>query len=84
MARVRCDLCWMVEKYMGEFNEMIQFHGQGELTLTYGGKHIGEFKDGERYGQGSWTNSEGKTSEGKFNEKKFNEETCIYLYFQIW
>ena len=41
------------------------------MTYPDGGKYTGEFKDGERHGQGTLVYADGKTVEGEFKDGDF-------------
>ena len=52
------------------------------MTYANGDQYIGEYKDGKRYGQGTYTFANGRVKEGVWNGKsmKANEDVPIYDY----
>jgi len=61
--------------YVGKWKNGLR-HGKGYGTIINptGEKYVGEFKDGKRNGQGTFTFSNGNKYLGKFKNGKFNDQ----------
>ena len=49
---------------------MINFQGQGTLTLPDGDKYLGAFKSGKKHGKGTLTSPDGSKYVGAFKSGK--------------
>ena len=50
---------WSLPKYPGSYTSNTWTNCVGTFTFANGDKYVGEFKDGERYGQGTSTEAAG-------------------------
>ena len=59
---------------MGIFSSIFgrdNFTGHRTLTSASGEKYVGEFKDGKRHGQGTYTYADGRVEEGIWENNEF-------------
>ncbi len=64
-------------KYEGEIHNG-QANGKGKLTLDDGRRYVGEFKDNQRHGQGTWTVEGFKYTGGWQNDSYHGQGTETY------
>ena len=76
------------EKWVGEFKDGDPYNGQGTYTFSegrkypngreYGGKYVGEWKDGKRNGQGTFIFPDGEKYVGEYKDGKYNGKGVFF------
>ncbi len=66
LISLTCNACDRPECLSGDC-----INGQGIAQYSDGSKYDGQFKDGKKHGQGTWTFPNGGVIEGHFENDKF-------------